>query len=146
MTLCSSITSALEAALLPAPKDSLGAQILKKMGWRIGHGIGPKITYEQRKRRDALWHTPVGPGESKETEDHEEAKKHLYPPRDTKVPVFKRKDNRHGLGYDPGTGLSDIIAAESAAKGGNKPNRGPNISGLYFEPLLLSFILNYIPS
>ncbi|EJD07516.1 uncharacterized protein FOMMEDRAFT_137805 [Fomitiporia mediterranea MF3/22] len=124
-----SITSALEAALLPAPRDSVGAQILKKMGWRVGHGIGPKISYEHRKRQDALSHAPAGSGEDlQDVEDHEEAKKHLYPPRDTRVPVFKRKDNKHGLGYEPGMGLSDIVASEAGGKGNKKPMQGPDIS------------------
>ncbi|KAI5122486.1 hypothetical protein M0805_001395 [Coniferiporia weirii] len=120
-----SITSALESALLPAPRDSVGAQILKKMGWRVGHGIGPKITYEERKRQLALSHLlPSALNDLEDTEDHEEAKRHLYPPIDTKVPFYGRKDNSYGLGYEPGMGLVDMVSAES----GDKAGQGPNIS------------------
>ncbi|KAL5492333.1 hypothetical protein ACEPAI_3780 [Sanghuangporus weigelae] len=123
------IENALAAVLLPAPRDSVGAQILKKMGWRIGHGIGPKVTYEQRKRQDALFHGLTGSeGALPEPEDHEEATKHLYPPRDTKVPVFKRKDDKHGLGYESGPGLSQLVATEISAKDRSTSGQGPKIS------------------
>ncbi|KIK76568.1 hypothetical protein PAXRUDRAFT_18101 [Paxillus rubicundulus Ve08.2h10] len=39
------ITLALEQAFFPAPKDSVGARILKKMGWKLGQGIGPRVTW-----------------------------------------------------------------------------------------------------
>ncbi|TDL23705.1 hypothetical protein BD410DRAFT_746466 [Rickenella mellea] len=120
-----SIVSALEDSLLPAPKDSVGARILKKMGWRIGNGIGPKVTWEQRKRQDALSSSaPSADDEVPESHD-EEAAKHMYPPRDSKVPSFSRKDNPHGLGYVPGMGLTDLVAGKSK-DGGN--TTGPNLS------------------
>ncbi|OCB89976.1 hypothetical protein A7U60_g2831 [Sanghuangporus baumii] len=124
-----SIANALAAALLPAPRDSVGAQILKKMGWRIGHGIGPKVTYEQRKRQDALFHGLTGfEGALSKPEDHEEATKHLYPPRDTKAPVFKRKDDKHGLGYESGPGLSQLVATEMSAKDRSTSGQSSKIS------------------
>lgn len=125
----SSIASALEAALQPPPHDSPGMKILKKMGWRPGHGIGPKITYEQRKKQER--HSFVAPpaaeviASTKTLEDNDdEAKKHMYPPVNTVAPAFKRKDNSFGLGYVPGMGLSEIVAG--SGKGGKT---GPNISG-----------------
>ncbi|KAH8116377.1 hypothetical protein DFH11DRAFT_1876226 [Phellopilus nigrolimitatus] len=124
-----SIVSALEASLLPAPRDSVGAKILKKMGWRLGHGIGPRVTYEQRKRQDTLSFAPTGSGgELRDAEEHEEAKKHLYPPRDTKVPSFKRKENSYGLGYNPGMGLTNMVAAETTGGHGQTAKQGSNIS------------------
>ncbi|KAL5513116.1 hypothetical protein ACEPAH_3514 [Sanghuangporus vaninii] len=124
-----SIANALAATLLPAPRDSVGAQILKKMGWRIGHGIGPKVTYEQRKRQDALLRGLTGSeGALSGPEDHEEATKHLYPPRDTKAPVFKRKDDKHGLGYESGPGLSQLVATEMSAGDRSTSGQGSKIS------------------
>jgi G patch domain-containing protein 1 len=55
--------------------------------------------------------------------DDDEAAKHLYAPRDTKVLVFKARDNSHGLGYTPGMGLSEIV------DGSAKESSGPVISG-----------------
>ncbi|KLO19292.1 hypothetical protein SCHPADRAFT_898867 [Schizopora paradoxa] len=114
-----SLTRALESALLPPTRDSVGAQILRKMGWRLGHGIGPRITYEQRKAQDTMYGDT-----SSSLDDDEEAKKHMYPPRDTRVHNFKRKDDSFGLGYVPSKGLTELVRDSS----GDKRDSGPNIS------------------
>ncbi|GBE86697.1 G patch domain-containing protein [Sparassis crispa] len=112
-----SISTALEASLAPAPKDSVGARILKKMGWRLGQGIGPRLTYAQRKAQDAgvldSWKETTG-----EEENDEEAKKHMYPRRDTPVLLAPRKDNFHGLGYVPGMRLQEALGQEEAREKG----------------------------
>lgn len=109
----SDITAALEASLAPAPKDSVGARILKKMGWRLGQGVGPRLTYAQRRAQD-------GSLVPKEEGEDEEAKKHLYPRRDTAVLVAARKDNFHGFGYVPGMRLEEAV--------GQNEQAGPHIS------------------
>ena len=55
-------------------------------------------------------------------DDLEEAKKHLYPRKDTPVMLVPRKDNFHGLGYTPGLSLGESVGA-------NRGQGGPNISG-----------------
>ena len=122
----SSIVSALQAALHPPPNDSPGMKILKRMGWRPGHGIGPKVTYEQRKRQER--HSFVPPSQLQAAtatfdDNDEEAKKHMYPPINTVVPLLKRKEDSHGLGYIPGKGLGEIVAGSV-----NSAGKGPNIS------------------
>jgi G patch domain-containing protein 1 len=112
----------LEQALLPPPKDSVGARILKKMGWRMGQGIGPRLTYRQRKLQDALHATGSGLGED---EDEAEASKHTYAPRDTPLLLPQRKDNTHGLGYSPGMGLHESVTGRKMGAEGS----GPRISG-----------------
>ena len=126
----SSITSALENALLPPARDSVGAKILRKMGWRLGHGIGPKVTYEQHRRQLAQSSSKTTFEDA--TEDDDETKKHMYPSIDTKVPVYSRKDNSHGRGYQPGMGLTDMVSGKKDQSGSS----GPNLSGKY----LFSFI------
>lgn len=127
-SLHSSLVNALASALLPAPKDSAGARILKKMGWRLGQGIGPRVSLAQRKKQDL---------EAKQAgstlgvtldigtiqDDDEEASKHTYAPRDTPLLIFDRKDNWHGLGYRPGMSLNDAMGS----KGQNMP-KGPNLA------------------
>ncbi|PVG04697.1 DUF1604-domain-containing protein [Serendipita vermifera] len=93
-----SISIALEN-MLPPVTESIGAQLLKRMGWKPGQGVGPRLTYEQLKRRTELEGTTLPP-----TEDPE-AKRHTYAPRDVKVIIASRKDDSHGLGYIPMTGL-----------------------------------------
>lgn len=62
---------------------------------------------------------------SSSLDDDEEAKKHMYPPRDTRVHNFRRKDDSFGLGYVAGKGLAELVRDDPGIKG----NLGPNISG-----------------
>ncbi|KAI0343331.1 hypothetical protein BDW22DRAFT_1407187 [Trametopsis cervina] len=112
-----SVANALAASLAPPVKDSVGARILKKMGWRIGQGIGPRITLEQRRTQDRLHGIPT------EDVEDEEAKKHMYPRRDTPLLIVPRKDNSHGLGYTPGMGLNESLGA-----GGSRDAKGSKLS------------------
>ncbi|KAI1790233.1 hypothetical protein LXA43DRAFT_515639 [Ganoderma leucocontextum] len=114
------ITSALAESLAPPPTDSIGAKILKKMGWKFGQGIGPRLTYAQRQAQDAGFLDPAKEVEGNE-EDLEEAKKHLYPRKDTPILLFHRKDNFHGLEYTTGLSLNQSV-------GGEQARAGPNIS------------------
>ncbi|KDR80804.1 hypothetical protein GALMADRAFT_135911 [Galerina marginata CBS 339.88] len=123
------ITLALEASLLPTPKDSVGARILKKMGWRLGQGIGPRISLKQRKLQDvqaydAATGARYSGGALDVPDDDEEAGKHTYAPRDTPVLAVRRKDNSHGLGYVPGLSLNESLGENVA--GGSK---GPRLAG-----------------
>ncbi|OCH96293.1 hypothetical protein OBBRIDRAFT_787368 [Obba rivulosa] len=111
-----SIASALEASFAPAPKDSVGARILKKMGWRLGQGVGPRVTYAQRKAQGAGL-------PAREEDEDEEAKKHLFPRRDTPVLVAQKKANFHGLGYVPGMRLEESVGAGDGGRG-----KGPQLS------------------
>lgn len=114
---CRSIANALRALIIPPTQDSAGGRLLKKMGWRPGHGIGPRVSYERRRQQDkeadVLSNLP---------EDDEEAKKHTYLPRDIPVISVKRKTNSHGLGYDPGMGLNESLGIK-------KTQSGPQLSG-----------------
>nr|GAT51423.1 G-patch domain [Mycena chlorophos] len=118
-----SVARALEASMLPAAKDSAGARILKKMGWRIGQGIGPRVTLRQRKLQDLVASgRRFTEADLAIPEDDEEAKKHTYAPRDISVLVAQRKDNTHGLGYRPGMSLNE------GTSGGAGPS-GPKLAG-----------------
>jgi G patch domain-containing protein 1 len=100
--------------MLPAPKDSAGARILMKMGWRLGQGIGPRVTLRQRKMQDLQ----ASSGQNLTgydidiPDDDEEANKHTYAPRDTPILLVERKDNYHGLGYRPGMGLNESLGVK----------------------------------
>ncbi|PSS31123.1 hypothetical protein PHLCEN_2v2347 [Hermanssonia centrifuga] len=116
-----SIANALAASLAPPPQDSVGARILRKMGWRIGQGIGPRITYEQRRTQDSASES-LRPSQTDEVND-EEAQKHMYPRRDTPLLIVPRKDNSHGLGYVPGMSLNNSLGAS-----GSGETKGPRLA------------------
>ena len=118
LTAHSPLTLALESAMLPPPSDSAGARLLRKMGWRPGQGIGPRLTYKQRKAQDRELGII-----SEDLEDDEEANKHTYAPRDSRIFTVEKKDNFHGLGYKPGMTLKESLGAQAAAES------GPRIAG-----------------
>lgn len=99
-----------------------------KMGWRHGQGIGPRLTWRQKRLQDAqakstriltLDDLKLSPNE-----EDEEAQKHTYPRTDTPLTVVPRKDNAHGLGYAPGLSLNDALG-----DGRDPQPSGPRISG-----------------
>ncbi|KAF5373290.1 hypothetical protein D9615_007371 [Tricholomella constricta] len=102
-----SLASALETTLLPPPSDSAGARILKKMGWRLGQGIGPRVSLRKRKLQDM--ELSLGGRVSSELvnipDDDEE----------------DRKDDSHGLGYNPGMGLHESVGGKKAATSAHGP-------------------------
>jgi G patch domain-containing protein 1 len=112
---------------MPAPEDSPGIVLLKKMGWRPGQGVGPRVTWRQRKIQDILasGRSLNGVDVDKLAEDEDsEALKHMFPPRDTVAPVLPRKKDVHGLGYAPGGGLEP--GSQQGAVG-----KGPKVSGAH---------------
>ncbi|CAE6512733.1 unnamed protein product [Rhizoctonia solani] len=112
----SSLTSALQSLTLPST-DSPGAKLLRKMGWKPGQGVGPRISYTRRRQQDI----DAGVVPSDAPEDAE-ASKHLFAPRDTPVLLFRAKDNAHGLGHSGPVRLGGDVGT------GNKLSEGPNIS------------------
>ncbi|KAI8724001.1 G-patch domain-containing protein [Fusarium sp. LHS14.1] len=98
--------------LLRADGDTMGLKLLRKMGWRDGQGIGPKI------RRGARLDIG-GSSEAGET--------HLFAPDNTKMIQFIRKTDRKGLGHEGEaklTGLSKITAAADDDDDDEEPQSG----------------------
>ncbi|KDQ61939.1 hypothetical protein JAAARDRAFT_190648 [Jaapia argillacea MUCL 33604] len=126
----------LEEALLSTPTDSAGARILRKMGWRPGQGIGPRLTWRQRKLQDLRAATGPPPKSSSnelvdgDEEEDEEAKKHMFPPRDTPVLLAPRKENSHGLGYVPGMGLNESLGVKAGEGKGPRLSSGFGLGAL----------------
>jgi G patch domain-containing protein 1 len=109
---------------MPPLEDSAGVRLLKKMGWRPGQGIGPRVSWRTRKIQDLL---AVGKSlngvDIDALDDDEEAKRHLYPPRDTAVPRVLMKTDAHGIGFKAGAGLIENL-------GQKRPQtKGPKLSG-----------------
>ncbi|KAL1914296.1 uncharacterized protein VTP21DRAFT_9034 [Calcarisporiella thermophila] len=90
------IAGRLMADLIVPSKDPVGVRLLKRMGWREGQGIGPRILGKKRK---------LAPGDM-DLED-EYAKDVYFAPKDKVLITFENKNNTFGIGYEPGQrGLS----------------------------------------
>ena len=110
-----------EEADMLTSEETLGARMLKKMGWRPGQGVGPRISWKYR--QDIITQGKSIDGVNFDTlEDDQEAKKHTYAPRVAVVPKFSRKDSSFGLGYVPPPNPSETLD-----RGPEKP--GPQLAG-----------------
>lgn len=74
--------------LLKAGGETMGVKLLKKMGWREGQGIGPKV----RRRADLGAEAAQGGEEPDKT--------YLFAPEDTPMIAFVQKKDHKGLGFE----------------------------------------------
>jgi G patch domain-containing protein 1 len=109
---------------MPPLEDSPGVRLLKRMGWRPGQGAGPRVSWRTRKIQDLLAAGRSIDGVDIDAlDDDEEAKRHLYPPRDTIVPRFPMKSDPYGLAYTAAPGLIESF-------GQKRPDpKGPKLAG-----------------
>ncbi|KAL8712349.1 MAG: hypothetical protein Q9220_003500 [cf. Caloplaca sp. 1 TL-2023] len=70
--------------------ETMGVKLLKRMGWREGQGIGPKV---RRRARMEEKDDPDGNGDG-------DQQLHSFAPDDTKMVSFTRKTDRKGLGFE----------------------------------------------
>ncbi|KAL0078801.1 hypothetical protein F4703DRAFT_1877266 [Phycomyces blakesleeanus] len=84
--------------MIGPPKDSVGIRLLRKLGWKPGQGIGPRMSHHQRRFKKTK-----DESEDEEDDDDEEGP-HMsditYAPKDTPIVDFHSKTNGRGLGYD----------------------------------------------
>lgn len=73
--------------LLKTGGETMGVKLLKKMGWREGQGIGPKV------RRKANLGDSSAPNDGVE-------QTYLFAPENPPMVAFIRKTDRKGLGYE----------------------------------------------
>lgn len=92
--------------ILKTTGETMGVKLLKKMGWREGQGIGPKV------KRKAKTDEKDDPGAG-EDDNHET---HLFAPEDSKMISFLRKNDRKGLGFE-GEGRLEETVANGPVKG-----------------------------
>lgn len=83
--------------ILKTSGDTMGVKLLRRMGWREGQGVGPKI------RRRARLDEDVNQGDAEEQETH------LFAPENSPMISFVRKNDHKGLGYAGQERLGEII-------------------------------------
>ncbi|KAG0006592.1 hypothetical protein BGZ65_006297 [Modicella reniformis] len=71
--------------------EPVGIRLLKRMGWKPGQGIGPRVSRRQQKPGDA----------QHSDEDDEQLVNVTFAPIDSAVVIFTNKTNHQGLGFDP---------------------------------------------
>ncbi|KAI0155166.1 DUF1604-domain-containing protein [Xylariaceae sp. FL1272] len=82
--------------------ETMGVKLLRRMGWKDGQGIGPKV------RRHARLETGAKPGVAQE---HGET--HLFAPDNVIMIAFTRKTDRKGLGFEGEPRLRSLSKREA---------------------------------
>ncbi|KAB8299164.1 hypothetical protein EYC80_001267 [Monilinia laxa] len=79
--------------LFKADGETMGVKLLKKMGWKEGQGVGPKV--RRQARLDGI-----------ERPDADADATYLFAPENTRMISFLRKDDHKGLGFNGETKLT----------------------------------------
>lgn len=88
--------------ILKTGGETMGVKLLKKMGWREGQGIGPKV------RRAANLDESFAPNTDEET--------YLFAPENPPMVAFIRKTDRKGLGFEAEARLESHVPTEANIK------------------------------
>ena len=87
--------------------ETMGVKLLKKMGWREGQGIGPKI-----KRKAQL-------GDDQDRDGGGDQQLHLFAPENSSMISIIKKNDRKGLGFEGQGKLSEAPNAEGSPQIGD---------------------------
>ncbi|KAI0506054.1 hypothetical protein F5B22DRAFT_482113 [Xylaria bambusicola] len=90
------------AGLFRVQGETMGVKLLRKMGWKDGQGIGPKV---RRKARLDIANKPNAPQSAGET--------YLFAPENVSMIAFIKKKDRKGLGFE---GESRLTPLRNASK------------------------------
>ncbi|TDH17501.1 hypothetical protein EPR50_G00009630 [Perca flavescens] len=103
----------LEELIAPS-RSSVGVELLKRMGWKEGQGVGPRTKRKARRQQTdgerGVYGTVLPPAGSEESEDEEEfaPENVTFAPKDVTPVDFNPRLGLQGLGYrglDPGRAL-----------------------------------------
>ena len=94
--------------------ETIGVKLLKKMGWKEGQGVGPKL------RRKARLDGIEKPGNDADAT-------YLFAPDNTKMISFIKKNDHKGLGFDGETKLSSNGIGSDAAKSEDEDEDSTNL-------------------
>ncbi|RYP76491.1 hypothetical protein DL771_001725 [Monosporascus sp. 5C6A] len=105
--------------------ETMGVKLLKRMGWKEGQGIGPKIRRKARLDVD---------GGSRATLD--DGQTYLFAPDNVSMIAFVKKTDRKGIGYEGESRLSSLRPESKTEAGGSSDEedgdepllRRPNVS------------------
>ncbi|NXQ53235.1 GPTC1 protein, partial [Anthoscopus minutus] len=108
--------------LIGPSKITIGVELLRKMGWKEGQGIGPRVKRKPcRQKPDPtvkIYGCALPPGLSEGSEDEEDEyqpENVTFAPKDVMPVDLTPKENVHGLGYkglDPSQALFGVSGRE----------------------------------
>ncbi|XP_031136140.2 G patch domain-containing protein 1-like [Sander lucioperca] len=107
--------------LITPTRSSVGVELLKRMGWREGQGVGPRTKRKARRQQTdgagGVYGAVLPPAGSEESEDEEEfaPENVTFAPKDVTPVDFNPRLGVQGLGYrglDPGRALLGRAAPE----------------------------------
>ena len=101
--------------LLRPKGDTIGIKLLRKMGWREGQGVGPRV---HRKMVD-----------EGDMEDGDEGPTYTLAPINTAIIALERKTNTQGLGYNAQPGLERRIEKPEKKKASHSSASGIGMRG-----------------
>ncbi|CAL1290081.1 unnamed protein product [Larinioides sclopetarius] len=88
-------------------RESIGIKILRKLGWKPGQGIGPRI---KKSASVKIYGCCPFPESAELEEDDPYAQSFTFAPDDTEAGIYKPKDNVFGLGYS-GLSKESVLSA-----------------------------------
>ncbi|KAF9330361.1 hypothetical protein BGZ91_000174 [Linnemannia elongata] len=91
--------------LIIPTSESIGARLLKRMGWKPGQGIGPRVSRRQR--------NPTASPLS----DEDIAANVTFAPIDSAIILFANKSNHFGLGFNPHKDAPEFDVSAHAQSG-----------------------------
>ncbi|NXX81384.1 GPTC1 protein, partial [Urocolius indicus] len=135
--------------LIGPSKITIGVELLRKMGWKEGQGVGPRVKRKPRRQKPdpavKIYGCALPPGLSEGSEDEEDEyqpENVTFAPKDVMPVDLTPKENVHGLGYkglDPSQALFGASGREhlnlftgasedtSNLLGDLRPNKGRKI-------------------
>ncbi|AWP01022.1 putative G patch domain-containing protein 1-like isoform 2 [Scophthalmus maximus] len=113
----------LEELIAPA-RSSIGVELLRKMGWKEGQGVGPRVKRKARRQQTGVgarvYSSTMPPAGSEDSEDDDDdddfaPEDVTFAPKDVTPVDFSPRSGVRGLGYrglDPGMALLGRAAPE----------------------------------
>ncbi|KAG0363065.1 hypothetical protein BG005_002962 [Podila minutissima] len=93
--------------LIIPSSEPVGIRLLKRMGWKPGQGIGPRVTKKQKLPQDTTL-----------SDDEDGTPANItFAPIDSAIVVFTNKSNLHGLGFDPYKHAPEFDTRQQAQSG-----------------------------
>ncbi|KAG6572847.1 G patch domain-containing protein 1 [Phytophthora cinnamomi] len=126
--------------------DSVGAKLLKQMGWKEGHGIGQRVRrrkYVEEEKEGKETPTYLKQGDSEETtgkDARDGAEEEVYvPPRklfDVQKAFPKPKLDRYGAGFDPYTNAPEFSRYKQQLEEKQKAKESSHRQVVFFSDAL----------